>query len=172
MNAAVLVLPQVWASVPVLVDALEGEEQEPIAPGVAFYRKYTEGMLRRYVAMSMEAGRVPSLLGKEMFRAKVTSYEVHSFDDVVIFVHDVERCIEKLDREGQMLIRRIAVQQYSQGEVAEDWGMSLRTVVRRYRDALDRLTRIFLQVKLMDPRLECQGVGSGRKLVSVEMEMS
>jgi len=32
----------------------------------------------------MEAGRAPSLLGREMFRGKVTSYRVHSFEDVVI----------------------------------------------------------------------------------------
>lgn len=30
---------------------------------VAFYRQYTEGMLRRYMYRSMEMGRVPSLLG-------------------------------------------------------------------------------------------------------------
>jgi predicted DNA-binding protein (UPF0251 family) len=172
MSAAVLVLPQVWASVPLLAEAAEAEEQRPLAPGVAFYRKYTEAMLRRYVAMSMEAGRVPSLLGKEMFRAKVTSYAVQSFADVVIFVHDVEKCVAKLDWEQQMYIRRIAVQQYTQGEMAAMMGLSLRTVLRRYTDALDRLTRIFLEVGLMDPRTECQGVGSGRKLVSVSMEMS
>jgi len=172
VSAAVLVLPQVWASLPVLVESLHAGEQKRPAPGMAFYRKYTEGMLRRYVAMSMEAGRVPSLLGKEMFRAKVTSYAVHSFEDVVIFVYDVEKCMAKLDWEQQLFIRRIAVQQYTQGEVAGMMGLSLRTVIRRYSDALDRLTRIFLEVKLLDPRTECQGVGSGRKLVSVGMEAS
>ena len=30
---------------------------------LAFYRKYTEGMLRRYMYRSMEIGRVPALLG-------------------------------------------------------------------------------------------------------------
>ena len=32
-------------------------------PQLAFYRKYTEAMLRRYLTMSMEAGRVPSRAG-------------------------------------------------------------------------------------------------------------
>lgn len=41
---------------------------------MAFYRKYTEAMLQRYVRMSMEAGKVPSLLGQEMFHGNVTSY--------------------------------------------------------------------------------------------------
>jgi hypothetical protein len=34
--------------------------------------------------MSLEAGRVPSLLGQEMFRAKITHYRVESFEDVVM----------------------------------------------------------------------------------------
>ena len=71
MSAAVLVLPRVWASVPVQVEASEEKVvYTPLRPELAFYRKYTEAMLRRFVSMSMEAGRVPSLLGKEMFHAQ------------------------------------------------------------------------------------------------------
>jgi hypothetical protein len=134
----------------------------PAAPGVAFYRKYTEGMLRRYVRLSMEAGRAPSLLGREMFRGKVTSYRVHGFDDVVIFVHDVETCLGKLDKGQQHLIHRIALQEYTQNEVAGSMGLCLKTVTRRYARALDDLTEIFLKRKLLDPQKACQGVGSGR----------
>lgn len=32
----------------------------------------------------MEAGKAPSLLGKDLFRANVTNYNVEAFDDVVI----------------------------------------------------------------------------------------
>src|SRR4051812_14435819 len=46
----------------------------------AFYRRYTEGLLRRYLRCSMEAGKVPSLMGKEMFRSKVSSYRMKSFE--------------------------------------------------------------------------------------------
>ena len=163
MSAAVLVLPRVWASVPVRVEANEeGVVCTPLRPELAFYRKYTEAMLRRFVSMSMEAGRVPSLLGREMFQARVTNYVVHSFEDVVIFVHDVEKCIAKLDREQQMLIRRIAVQQYSQADVAGMQGQTIRTVIRRYNEALDRLTIVFLQAKLLEPQKTCQGVGSAK----------
>jgi hypothetical protein len=160
MSAAVAILPLIWACAPALVEENEELPLEPVRAEVAFYRKYTEAMLLRYFSMSMEAGRVPSLLGKEMFQGRVTSYAVHSFEDVVIFVHDVEKCIAKMDNEQQMLIRRIGVQQYSQGEVAGMLGVSLRTVGRRYAGCLDCLTRIFLEVKLLKPRVECQGVGS------------
>ncbi len=108
MSAAVLVLPVIWATealneIHEVRDVREvaeagGQRQRQTAPELAFYRKYTEGLLRRYVKMSMEAGRAPSLLGREMFRARVTNYQVHGFDDVVIFVHDVERCLAMLDQ--------------------------------------------------------------------------
>jgi hypothetical protein len=124
---------------------------------MAFYRKHTEGMLRRYLRLSMEAGRVPSLLGQEMFRGRVTSYRVESFDDVVIFVHDVEKCLEKLDEEQQCLISRIALQQYTLGETAELMGLKPRTVVRRYGQAVDSLTRVFLCVEMLEPLKSCQG---------------
>lgn len=38
------------------------------------YRGRTVAMLRRYMRYSIETGRLPSLLGREFFRAKVTSY--------------------------------------------------------------------------------------------------
>src|SRR5579864_1098219 len=52
------------------------------------YRGRTVAMLRRYMRYSIETGRLPSLLGREFFRAKVTSYTVVTFEDRVIFVHD------------------------------------------------------------------------------------
>jgi hypothetical protein len=130
MSAALVILPAVWATAaPSRVKTLpEVVQQKKTAPELAFYRKYTEGMLRRYVRLSMEAGRAPPLLGREMFRGKVTSYRVHSFEDVVIFVHDVETCLKKLDEQ--------------------------------YADALDELTEIFLERKLLEPAKACQEAGT------------
>lgn len=168
MSAALVILPMVWATAAqpemhaVVKVVAQDEAQRQAAPELAFYRKYTEGLLRRYARLSMEAGRAPSLLGREMFRGKVTNYRVHGFDDVVIFVHDVEMCLAKLDKGQQSLIKRIALQEYTQGETAGMMGLGLRTVVRRYADALDLLTEIFLERKLLEPLKACQGVGSGR----------
>src|ERR1700733_6835027 len=95
MSAALVILPMVWATAAqpemhsVVEVGAQEEAQRQAAPEMAFYRKYTEGMLRRYVRLSMEAGRALSLLGREMFRGKVTSYHVHGFDDVVVLEHDV-----------------------------------------------------------------------------------
>jgi DNA-directed RNA polymerase specialized sigma24 family protein len=87
----------------------------------------------------------------------VSSYRVESFDDVVIFLHDVEKCLEKLDEEQQQLISRIALQQYTIGETAELLRLRPRTVIRRYGQAVDRLTRVFLSVEMLAPQKSCQG---------------
>ena len=112
MSAALVILPMVWATASAPAKPVEKlpepGEQRRTAPETAFYRKYTEGLLRRYVRLSMEAGRAPSLLGREMFRGQVTNYSVQGFDDVVIFVHDVQSCVAELDEGHQHLIRRIA----------------------------------------------------------------
>ncbi len=117
--------------------------------GLAFYRKYTEAMLRRHMRLSMRVGRMPSLLGQDMFRGKTSTYKISSFEDAVIYVHDMGKCIEKLDEFSQRLITRVALQEYTQGEAAHLLGISLRTVVRRYGEALDDLTEILIERKLM-----------------------
>lgn len=128
-------------------------DEQPAArpqPELAFYRKYTEAMLRRYMRLSLSVGRMPALLGHDAFRGKMSTYRVTSFEDSVIFVHDVGKCLKKLDRFSQDLIRRIAMQEYTQGEAAGLLGVSLRTVVRRYGDAVDMLTQIFIDHRLLD----------------------
>ncbi len=153
-------VPQIWATNGSLASAIQAqtEKAEPkkpkvsvlLTPEVAFYRKYTEGILRRYATLRMESGRVPSMLGKTMFRGKASSYRVRGFDDVVIFVHDVEKCVRLLSDEQQRLIYRVAVQEYTFGEAAQMMRISLRSAKRWYTEAVDELTGIFLQRKLLE----------------------
>jgi DNA-directed RNA polymerase specialized sigma24 family protein len=98
---------------------------------------------------SMEIGRVPSLLGDFSFRGKSSNRKAYTFEDSVIFVHDVERCLARLNRLERELVGRIALQEYTLAETAELTGMSVRTVVRRYSETLDRLTQVFLRLELM-----------------------
>jgi hypothetical protein len=153
-------LPRVWAVAESFVAAVpeltvEGNGQPKVE--LAFYRKYTEGMLRRYLRLSMQAGRVPSLLGRELFQGNVTSYRLHSFEDAVIFCFDVEKRLGRLEVMDQQLIKRIALQQYTQGEAAGMLGLSLRNCIRQYGKALDRLTAMFLEAKMLEPLKSCQG---------------
>jgi DNA-directed RNA polymerase specialized sigma24 family protein len=112
-------------------------------------------LLRRYFRMSMEVGRLPSLLGREVFRTRVTSYSAQSFEDAVIFVHDVERCLEKLDPASQLLIARIVLQNFDYDETAKLLHCTWRTIANRFPRALDELCRIFLDAKMMED-LPCQ----------------
>jgi predicted DNA-binding protein (UPF0251 family) len=127
-------------------------EAAPIAcrdPDLWLYRDRTLGMLRRYLRLSVEVGRLPSLLGREFFRTRVTSYHAGTFEDAVIFVHDVARGLEQLDEFEHKLIAKIALQDYTQNETARSLGCWRRTVGRRFPEALDRLTEIFLETGLL-----------------------
>jgi AraC-like DNA-binding protein len=115
------------------------------------YRGRSLALLRRYFRMSLDIGRLPSLLGREFFRARVTSYHVHSFEDVVILVHDVERCLQRLDEFSRTLLARVVFQDYNWDETASLIGCSRRTVARRFPRALDELSEIFLEVGLLRP---------------------
>ena len=117
---------------------------------LGFYRRYTEVFLRRYMQLSLRMGQVPSVLGSCMFRGRVSSRPTRTFEDTVALVLDVEKCMKKLTAEDREVIARVALQEYTQEEAAELLGMSHRTLVRRYADAMDALTRILLDVELLE----------------------
>ena len=135
-------------------------EDQPVRPEpkveLAFYRKYTEAMLRRYLRLSMEVGRVPSLMGREMFRGHISHYKMTNFEDGVVFCIDVERCLAKLRSSDQRLIQRIAIQGFTHEEAAPLIGLSFKWCVIHYGRALDRLTEIFLTSRLLEPQKCCQ----------------
>jgi DNA-binding NarL/FixJ family response regulator len=106
-------------------------------------------MLQRYLRLSLEAGRVPSLMGRELFRGDVSHCTMQGFDDAVIFVHDVGNCIARLTPGKQHLVRRIALQGYSHGETAAMLGICHKTVSRHYASALDQLTAMLIRGKLL-----------------------
>jgi predicted DNA-binding protein (UPF0251 family) len=122
---------------------LEGEGVLPL------YRGETERMLRRYFYLSLGLGRLPSLLGGEVFRARISSIRPHTFEDFVIFVHDMERRLEQLAPELLETIAAIVFLDQSQEEAAAALGLSRRQVARRYAAALDELSRRLLVAGLM-----------------------
>lgn len=126
------------------------------------YRGRTVAMLRRYMRYSIETGRLPSLLGREFFRAKVTSYTVVTFEDRVIFVHDMEKCLDKLDEFSRQLIARHILQEHEQAATAKLLNCTERTVRTYLPITLDLLSEILLDVGLLEPqdtkgRNSCQG---------------
>ena len=106
----------------------------------AFYRKHTENLLRRYLYASMQVGRSPNLLGEPVGRGWASSRRIRTFEDALIFVLDVERCLEKLDRLDRQIVQRVVLQEYTHTETAVLMGMAKRTVCTKLQLALDKLT--------------------------------
>ena len=163
--SAALQLPAIWAA----ACAQPGPgpwEGEPASAGIhpnasakppakapvvslAFYRKYTENLLRRYLYASMQVGRAPSLLGAPVGRGWASSRPIRTFEDAVIFVLDVEQCLSRLNSLDRQMLCRIVLQAYTQAEAAPLLGMSVRSVSARFPEALDRLTKKLLDAKLL-----------------------
>src|ERR1700722_9373967 len=114
------------------------------------YRGRTVAMLRRYMRYSIETGRLPSLLGREFFRAKVTSYTVVTFEDRVIFVHDMEKCLDRLDEFSRQIIARHILQEHDQAATGRLLHCTERTVRTYVPITLDLLSEILLEVGLLE----------------------
>jgi len=130
-------------------DRLEPDVVCTYDPELWLYRDRTTALLWRYARLSVELGRLPSLLGREFFRTQVSPYSVQTFEDTVIFVRDVERSLELLQADERFLIAIVALEQYTQEEVAESLRCTRRTIVRRYFEALDDLSEIFLEREIL-----------------------
>jgi hypothetical protein len=149
MTSAQITSTQAWS--------LMGQAEPP--PSVVFgetemelwpYRRRTVALLRRYARASVEVGRLPSLLGREFFRSRVTSYTMRNFEDVVIFVADMERAIEKLSPFEKKLLAMNILEEYTVPEVARLLSCNQRMAERFLQDALDQLSRILLVGGLME----------------------
>jgi hypothetical protein len=116
---------------------------------LGFYRKHTESLLRRYLYASMQVGRAPSILGDPIARGWCSSRPVRTFEDAVIFVLDVERCLNQLGSLDRMMLSRIVLQEYTQAEAATLLGMSVRSICYKVPAALDRLTEKLLESGLL-----------------------
>jgi hypothetical protein len=158
--SAALQLPEVWASSParalgpVRSETVKGEQAsaaEKAAPAtsLAFYRRHTERMLQRYLYASMQVGRAPSILGDPVGRGWVSSRPIRTFEEALVFVLDVERCIGRLEILDRLLLSRIVLQAYTHEETAALLGMAVRTVSSRLGKALDRLTQHLLETGLL-----------------------
>jgi len=124
--------------------------EEPVPPiSLAFYRKHTESMLRRYLYASMQVGRAPSILSDPVSRGWASSRKVRTFEDAVIFVLDVERCLERLSPLDKQMLSRVVLQEYTQAEAASMLGMSARAMSYKFPQAVDRLTEKLLAAGLL-----------------------
>jgi len=163
--SAALQLPKVWAvslaQTAAWIERKESRAKRPEnarvskapaaepAPNLGFYRKHTENLLRRYLYASTQVGRSPSILSEPIGRGWVSSHPVRSFEDAVIFVLDVERCLNRLSALDRQLLSRIVLQEYTREEAAAMLGMCVRSVSSKLAKSLDRLTEQFLTTGLL-----------------------
>jgi hypothetical protein len=117
---------------------------------LCLYRKKTTALLRRYMRWSLEAGRLPSLLGRELFRTRITAYSSTTFESRVIFLHDVEGCLDRLQDFDRQIIARVILQEYDHEAAARILQCDRRTIERRLPELIDELTLAFLRAELLD----------------------
>jgi DNA-directed RNA polymerase specialized sigma24 family protein len=125
----------------------EAQAEPPV--NLAFYRRHTENLLRRYLYASMQVGRAPSLLSDPVARGWASSRRIRTFEDAVIFVLDIEKCIGQLGSLDRAMLSRIVLQEYTQAETAVLLGMSIRAISYKYPLAVDRLTEKLLAASLL-----------------------
>jgi hypothetical protein len=119
-------------------------------PDLWLYRRKTTALLRRYMQWSLEAGRVPSLLGREFFRARISAYTATTFEARVIFLHDVERCLDRLQSFDREIVARVLLQEYDHEAAARILQCNRRTLERRLPELIDELSDVFLKGELLE----------------------
>jgi len=136
------------AEAPVVKPAVKAPSTGPVI-SLGFYRKHTESLLRRYLYASMQVGRAPNILGDPVARGWCSSRPIRTFEDAVIFVLDVEKCLNQLGSLDRMMLSRIILQEYTQAEAASLLGMAVRTISYKFPQAIDRLTEKLLKSGLL-----------------------
>ena len=97
----------------------------------------------------MQVGRAPSILGDPVGRGWASSRPVRTFEDAVIFVLDIEKCLDQLGSLDRQMLARVVLQEYTQAETAIMIGMSIRAISYKYPMAVDRLTEKLLAASLL-----------------------
>jgi DNA-directed RNA polymerase specialized sigma24 family protein len=114
------------------------------------YRSRTMALLRRYLRASVEVGRLPSLLGREFFRSRVTSYSMRNFEDTMVFVTDMEHTLKQLNALQKKLLTMYVLEEYTSSEISRLLSCSERTADRLYYDSVDQLSQLLLTRKLLE----------------------
>ncbi len=118
-------------------------------PETICYRGQTLAIVRHFFEMSCQLGRLPSILGREFFRAKVSHHAIPSFEDQALFAHDVQKSLLKLKHEELEVITLIGLYGLTYDTAAEMLHLSTGCICERYLEALARLTQIFLDAGIL-----------------------
>jgi hypothetical protein len=127
------------------------EERDEDLSEYSIFRTHTLKLLQHYLRLSLDYGRIPSVLGGQVMRARVSHTKMHSMEDDTIFIHDMSRCLEQeLKEEELRLIALIVFMDHTFDEAARMQGYSLRQTYRMFYDLMDRLTRAFFDREFLN----------------------
>lgn len=107
-----------------------------------FYRARTVRLIRRYAKTSTTMGRLPSLLEREPIGSRPHAYNKRKFEDLMIFVADMDRALEHLSDWERKLLAINIVEDYTLAEVSRIVAFPQRTVERQIHAAIDNLSRV------------------------------
>ena len=135
-------------------------------PETVCYRGQTLAIVRHFFEMSCQLGRLPSILGREFFRAKVSHHAIPSFEDQALFAHDIQRSLMKLDDAEMDVLTLVGLYDLNLDEAAEILHWSAGYISQRFAEGLAHLTQIFLDSGLLrrDRPDRRQAQMKGRKL--------
>lgn len=118
-------------------------------PETVCYRGQALAIVRNFFEMSCELGRLPSILGREFFRAKVSHHAIPSFEDKALFAHDVRQSLSKLDEDEMKVLTLVGLYDLNLDEAAEILHWSAGYISQRFAEALTRVTQIFLDTGVL-----------------------
>ena len=152
---AVKVCKPEYAADPAFLERFRNEAKHTAAlshPGIANVFDYGEVDGTAYLVMEYVRGEpLSALLGREVFRNRGEDFVLRTFEDSIIFVHDIARCLELLDDFERDLIAAILFEEFTEDEAAWLLHCSRRTVERMLPETLDLLSAVFLERRLLAP---------------------
>jgi hypothetical protein len=118
-------------------------------PEMLCFRGQTFALVRHFFELSCQAGRLPSPLGRELFRSRVSHHAIPSFEEQVVFVRDVELCLAKLSEQHSEIITLVGLYDFTHDEVGEMLRCSKAWITQRFAEAIDSLSEILLEAGLL-----------------------
>lgn len=115
----------------------------------SFERMRTMALLQRFFRTALLLGRMPSLLGREVFRSRMRYLPARALEDAVVFICDVERCLQSLEPTDQRLIALCVFEDRSEWEAARRFHRSQSDISRRLGRVLDLLHETFCRQGLL-----------------------
>ena len=115
----------------------------------SFERARTMMFLHRFFRMALLVGRMPSLIGREVFRTNIRSTPARALEDAVVFVCDVERVLRSLAANDQRLIAFCVLEDRSEWEASRVFHCGQKEISRRLAEVLDLLHETFCRLGLL-----------------------